>query len=62
MSLLPEPLAAPTPRSTGPITRDEMICQAAYFRSRLRQPCHGRECEDWLAAEKQIDRMLTGYA
>ena len=61
MSLVSEPLTSAF-RPTGAITRDGMICEAAYFRSQKRQPCHGRECEDWLAAEKQIDRMLTGYA
>jgi hypothetical protein len=45
-----------------PVRREEMIRQAAYFRSQLRGPCLTHESEDWLAAERQIDRMLTGHA
>ena len=45
-----------------PVRREEMIRQAAYFRSQMRGPCLTHESEDWLAAEQQIDRMLTGHA
>jgi sporulation protein YlmC with PRC-barrel domain len=45
-----------------PKRREAMIRQAAYFRSQLRGPCLTHETEDWLAAERQIDRMLTGHA
>jgi hypothetical protein len=38
-----------------------MIREAAYFRAQLRQPCAGKELEDWLGAQEQIDRMLTGH-
>jgi sporulation protein YlmC with PRC-barrel domain len=44
-----------------PLKREEMIRRAAYFRSQLREPCLTHEAEDWLAAERQIDRMLTGH-
>jgi hypothetical protein len=41
--------------------RDEMIRQAAYFRAQQRRrACVEHEVEDWLAAEKEIDGMLTG--
>jgi hypothetical protein len=39
-----------------------MIRVAAYFRSQQRAPHLTLEAEDWLAAERQIDRMLTGHA
>jgi sporulation protein YlmC with PRC-barrel domain len=45
-----------------PEKRAAMIRRAAYFRSQQRGPCLSHEAEDWLAAEKQIDRMLTGHA
>jgi Protein of unknown function (DUF2934) len=61
MSIRTEP-GIPCPTPVGASRREEMIKQAAYFRSQHRQPCSGKESEDWLAAEEQIDRMLTGYA
>ena len=45
-----------------PARREDMIRQCAYFRSQLRTPRLTHEAEDWLAAEQQIDRMLTGQA
>jgi uncharacterized protein YrrD len=45
-----------------PVQREEMIRQRAYFISQRRGPCLTHESEDWLAAERQIDRMLTGHA
>jgi hypothetical protein len=38
---------------------EELIRQAAYFRSRLRRPRTERQAEDWLVAEAQVDAMLT---
>ena len=35
-----------------------MIRQAAYFRSQKRNQCDGKELEDWLAAEKEVDEGL----
>jgi len=35
--------------------RQKMIREAAYFRSQHRRPCYGKELEDWLAAEKEVD-------
>ena len=37
-----------------------MICEAAYFIAERRGLRTGHELEDWLAAEQQIDLMLTG--
>jgi len=47
---------------TDPAKREAMIRQAAYFVSQQRGPCLTHEAEDWLVAERQIDRMLTGHA
>jgi len=47
---------------TDPAKREAMIREAAYFVSQQRRPCLTHEAEDWLAAERQIDRMLTGHA
>ena len=44
-----------------PVRRDEMIRVAAYFRSQQRALHLTHEAEDWLAAERQIDRMLMGH-
>ena len=45
-----------------PAKRQDMIRRAAYYLSQNRGPCLTHEAEDWLAAERQIDRMLTGHA
>jgi hypothetical protein len=39
--------------------REAMIRKAAYFRAESRGLCPGKEVEDWLAAETEIDRLLT---
>ena len=39
--------------------REEMIRQAAYYRSLHRRHIHGKELEDWLAAEQEIDEMIA---
>jgi Protein of unknown function (DUF2934) len=38
--------------------RNRMIREAAYFRSQHRNPCCGKELEDWLAAEKEVGEFL----
>jgi len=49
-----------TERPAGHEYREEMIRQAAYFRVQQRRgSCVEHELEDWLAAEKEIDGMLT---
>jgi Protein of unknown function (DUF2934) len=45
------------PADTG--LRDEMIRQAAYFRSQHRRDFPGNELDDWLAAEHEIDAMIA---
>ena len=50
------------PRTTNPLVeqawRDKLVREAAYFRSQHRRPCHGKELEDWLAAEHEVDEAL----
>ena len=36
------------------------IAKAAYFRSESRGFAPGREVEDWLAAEEEVDQRLLG--
>jgi hypothetical protein len=52
----------PSPTPIDAARRDEMIREAAYFRSQHRQPSPGKELEDWLVAKEQIERMLTRHA
>lgn len=40
------------------IDRDSMISMAAYYRAERRNFEPGRELEDWLAAESEIDALL----
>ncbi|MGH8260684.1 MAG: DUF2934 domain-containing protein [Steroidobacteraceae bacterium] len=37
-----------------------MIANAAYLRAERRGFTPGREDEDWLAAEKEVDALLSG--
>jgi hypothetical protein len=53
--------AAGTPRKTQPISSDErqqMIAEAAYFRAMQRGFNGGSSLDDWLAAEREINRLL----
>jgi hypothetical protein len=40
--------------------RHTLIAEAAYFRAQRRDFEPGHELEDWLAAEAQIDQLLSG--
>jgi hypothetical protein len=37
-----------------------MVAEAAYYRAMQRGFIAGGEVEDWLAAEREIDRQLAG--
>ncbi len=39
--------------------REKRIRDAAYFRSLRRAPGPGKEMEDWLAAEREIDEVCA---
>lgn len=49
------PDAATTHPQVETAWRHRMIREAAYYRSQRRQPCEGKELEDWFAAEAEID-------
>jgi len=42
--------------------RRAMIAEAAYLRAERRGFAPGRDVEDWLAAEQEVDRLLSGGA
>ena len=52
--------AASTRRRKSPAAPDRHACiaEAAYFRSKQRGFSPGREVEDWLAAEQEVDQRL----
>jgi hypothetical protein len=39
--------------------REDLIRKAAYARFVLRRPCVEHQIADWLAAEAEVDAMLT---
>jgi hypothetical protein len=49
-----------TAATAPPVDRYASIAQAAYFRSQHRGFKPGREIEDWLAAEAEVDQRLRG--
>ncbi len=53
------PDAATTNPAVEAAWRTRLVRQAAYFRSQKRHPCAGKELEDWLAAEKEVDDSLS---
>jgi hypothetical protein len=40
------------------VEREAMIAEAAYFRAEARGFEAGHELADWLAAERDVDRLL----
>jgi len=40
--------------------RHALISDAAYFRAQRRDFAPGHELEDWLAAEAEVDGLLSG--
>lgn len=53
-------LAGARTERVGPVERDGMIALAAYFRAERRGFLPGQELEDWLEAEKEIERRRGG--
>lgn len=41
--------------------RQAQIRENAYFRAELRRFEPGRELDDWLAAEREIDSQMAGF-
>ncbi len=48
--------------SVTPEVRRQMIAEAAYFRAEARGFAPGHELEDWVAAEQEVDLILSGGA
>jgi DUF2934 family protein len=57
-SRLFDPLRFVAPSPAKP--RDALIAEIAYFRAQRRGFEPGHELEDWLAAEAEVDRRVTG--
>jgi len=53
------PSAGRSPMSVSAETRRAMIAEAAYLRAERRGFVAGNEEEDWLAAEKEVDVLLS---
>jgi hypothetical protein len=49
----------PSPGPVDPEERTRRVALAAYFRAQQRGFAPGCELEDWLEAERQVDRELT---
>ena len=45
--------------AVGPTNRYQSIAEAAYLRAEHRGFLPGCELQDWLAAEAEVDRLLT---
>src|SRR5688572_8544757 len=54
-----ESSASPSAPFIEPDRRHAMISQAAYFLSERRDFCPGRELDDWLTAEREVDQLLS---
>jgi len=56
----PKPKAAePVRQAVSPDQRRGMIAQAAYLRAERRGFAPGGEHEDWMAAEAEVDALLS---
>jgi len=55
----PPVVMPPRPKLT-PEARHALIAEAAYLRAERRGFEPGHETEDWLAAEAEVDALLTG--
>ena len=53
------PSAGRSPMKVSADTRRAMIAEAAYLRAERRGFVAGHEEEDWLAAEKEVDALLS---
>jgi Protein of unknown function (DUF2934) len=55
----PDPGAAPE-APVEPAMRHQMIAEAAFFLAQSRGFTPSQELDDWLAAEREIERRLSG--
>jgi len=62
LGVIPVPICPPSQVGNfmvEPPTRHELVAQAAYFRAKHRGYEPGHELEDWLAAEVEVDTVLS---
>jgi hypothetical protein len=52
-------MASPSKPAIDPDVRRAMIAEAAYLRAERRGFAAGGEHEDWMAAEAEVDRLLS---
>ena len=57
------PACMPDASTTNPAVeaawRARLVREAAYYRSQKRPPGVGKELEDWVAAEREVDERLS---
>ena len=56
----PPPSALPPAAAPDEHPRKSMIAEAAYYRAERRGFAPGRELEDWLRAEDEIEALTRG--
>ncbi len=57
-TVIKKPAATASARAVSAEARRAMIAERAYLRAERRGFVPGREAEDWLAAETEIDSLL----
>ncbi len=58
-SRIADPYLVVADKPPSPDERHRMICEAAYLIAQARGFAPGREIDDWLLAEKQVDAALA---
>ena len=58
----PGAAALPARNEVSPETRRAMIAESAYLRAERRGFAPGHEGEDWVAAEREVDALLSADA
>jgi len=54
------PRQTSTSQNNAEVEREQLIATAAYYRAQQRGFVSGGELDDWLQAEVEVDRFLTG--
>lgn len=57
-----DPLRFVKPLQVSADFRRSLIAESAYFRSQKRGSQPGSACEDWLAAEREVDARLMYHS
>ena len=58
LSVAPDATLSRSQVQTDPVSREQMIAEAAYYLAERRAFEPGHELEDWYAAERDIDESL----